>query len=121
VNKQHELTESNYQRIYRINWGLSGPLLLLFAWPYALAAEILGNPPILVYMGALFFSVPFTLTVIHGHISMALGSLHRDMFYAWQTKKGIIFRYFFHPMLFRTRFRLAMILASFIGLLAGLV
>lgn len=120
MNERHELTERNFLRIYRINWGISGPLLFLFAWPYVIAGGILGVADLLTFTGALFFAVPFTLTVIHGHIAMALGSLHREVFYAWQRKKGVVFRTLFHPVLFTTRLRLSLLALSFIFLVAGM-
>lgn len=114
-----ELNVTNYKRIYKLNWLICGPLLLLFAWPYLLLAELLSIPDLLALTGAIFFSIPFSLTVLHGHISVAVGSLHRTRYYGWQTNLSGIFKYPFHPVLFRTRIRLAIIGLSLIILLIG--
>jgi TRAP-type mannitol/chloroaromatic compound transport system permease small subunit len=114
-----ELNKANYKRIYKINWLICGPLLLLFAWPYLLLAEMIQVPDLLGLTGSIFFSIPFTLTVLHGHISVAVGSLHRTRYYNWQTNLPGIFKYPFHPVLFRTRIRLAIIGVSLTILFIG--
>lgn len=114
-----ELNLGNYKRIYKLNWLICGPLLLLFAWPYLLIADILEIEEITGLIGSIFFSIPFTLTVLHGHISVAVGSLHRTRYYIWQTSLPGVFKYPFHPMLFKTRIRLIIVGVSIGMLLVG--
>ncbi len=107
--KVSEINEKNFKRIYRINWILCGPLLLIFSWPYLIIGEMAELPLLFLLTGSLFFAVPFTLTVLHGHISVALGTLQRGLYYEWQKKKVGFFKYPFHPVLFMTRMRIVMI------------
>jgi hypothetical protein len=107
----NELAKKNFERIYRINWVLCGPFLLMFGWPYYMVASLF-SPTLLALTGALFFSIPFTLTILHGHISVAVGALHRDQFYDWQSRRNKFFRVSFHPVLFTTRFRLILLSIS---------
>jgi hypothetical protein len=107
----NELHQKNFERIYRINWVLCGPFLLMFGWPYYMVASLF-CPDIAALTGALFFSIPFTLTILHGHISVAIGTLHRDQYYSWQARRNRLFRVSFHPVLFTTRFRLILLLIS---------
>lgn len=116
-----ELTETNYNRIYRLNWLISGPLLVILGWPYLLLAEVLELNFLSALLGALFFSVPFSLTILHGHISVAVGTLHRDRYYAWQNTKTGVYKYTFNPVLFTTRVRLILISLSILILVLGLI
>lgn len=113
-----ELNEKNYARIYRINWLICGPLLILFGWPFYIIVESMMSP-LLAYISALFFSIPFTLTILHGHISVALGVLHRDNYYSWQRKKKSLLRLLLHPALFSTRLRLSLLAIALIFLLVA--
>ena len=80
-----EFSKSNFQRIYFINLLLGIPLIVLFAWPYYYAAKLIGLMEALRYLGAFLFSLPFMMTILHGHVTMALGSVHRDHYYQWLT------------------------------------
>ncbi|MEX0721141.1 MAG: hypothetical protein WD059_10765 [Balneolaceae bacterium] len=114
-----ELNESNYIRISIINWMLTVPLIVLFAWPYYYASKLVGLDLLLRYMGAFVFSVPFMLTILHGHVTMALGSVHRHLYYEWMDKKPLTYGIFFHPIFVRTRFRLILMVLSLLFLPVG--
>jgi hypothetical protein len=108
-----ELNESNYKRIAIINWMLTVPMMILFAWPYFFGAGLLGIDMVLKYIGAFIFAIPFMLTILHGHVTMALGSVHRHHYYDWMTEqKALTFGLFFHPMFVKTRFRLILLMVS---------
>ena len=97
-----ELSPSNYIRISVINWVLSVPLIVMFAWPYYYAAKLTGMLEAFRYIGAFLFAVPFMLTIIHGHVTMALGSVHRQHYYQWLIDKPYSFGLFYnnHGMIF---------------------
>ncbi|MFA5668591.1 MAG: hypothetical protein WC967_05050 [Balneolaceae bacterium] len=114
-----ELSSSNYKRISIINWILSLPLVLLFAWPYYYATSLLGIEEKLSYVSAFIFTIPFVMTILHGHVTMALGSVHRSMYYRWLTLHPFSFGIFFHPIAVKTRFRLTLLLISLLLLPIG--
>lgn len=114
-----ELSQRNYKRISFINWLLCVPLLFLFAFPYMKIAAFLTIEEIITYLGALLFSISFTLTILHGHVTMALGSVHRHHYYQWLEQRSLTYGLFFHPMFTRTRFRLILLVSSGILLLLG--
>lgn len=114
-----ELSEKKFKRICVINWLLSIPLLVLFGGPYLFMGQYLEIHPQLAYAGALIFSVPFTLTILHGHVTIALGSLHRHHYYNWLDKKALTYGLFFHPVFASTRFRLILVVCSIVLLLGG--
>ncbi|MBO6534866.1 MAG: hypothetical protein JJ966_01505 [Balneolaceae bacterium] len=114
-----ELSPSNFKRISMINWVLSLPLIVLFAWPYYYAAKLVGMGEALRYLGAFIFSLPFTLTIIHGHVTMALGSFHRLNYYQWLTERPFSFGLFYNDLLISTRFRLILLIVSLIFLPVG--
>ncbi len=107
-----EHAESNYRRISLINWFLSVPLLILFGWPYAYLVTFVGLPRWLAYGGGFVFALPMIMTLIHGHVTMALGYAQRDYYYRWLLKNRRTHGLFFHPAFVRTRFRLGLIYAS---------
>lgn len=115
-----ELNPLNYRRIAWINWGLTLPLVVLFAWPYAYLAGILQVPHWMGRFGALLFALPFMITILHGHVTMALGSAHRHYYYEWLRSRPLGYGLFFHPVMIRTRFRLLLAYASLAVLLAGI-
>lgn len=116
-----ELSRRNYKRISIINWLLCVPILLLFAFPYIKIAGFLNIEEIIVYLGALLFSLPFMLTILHGHVTMALGSVHRHHYYRWLEENTLTYGLFFHPIFTRTRFRLILVISSGILLVIGWV
>lgn len=110
-----ELNESNYKRIAIINWILTIPMIVLFAWPYYLCASLLEIDSIVRYAGAFFFSIPFMLTILHGHVTMALGAVHRHHYYNWMIHdKPLTYGLLFHPVFVKTRFRLVLLVLSLI-------
>lgn len=115
-----ELSPKNFKRISIINWLLSMPFFVLFAWPYWYIANFAGIEKIIIYAGCIFFSIPFMITILHGHVTMALGQAHRHHYYEWLNKKPLTFGLFFHPVMMRTRFRLVLLVVSVLIFLAGL-
>lgn len=113
-----ELTDSNYKRISLINWFLTPAMLILFAWPYYLVSNMIGLQELISILGALFFASPFAMTILHGHVTMAVGALHRDNYYKWLNSRPLSYGLLFHPIMFRTRFRLILLLIS--GLILSL-
>ena len=116
-----ELSQKNYKRISIINWILCVPLIILFAWPYLTISAFLETDLRISYIGAFLFSLPFSLTILHGHVTMALGSLHRHHYYEWLEENTLTYGLFFHPMFTRTRFRLILLVISIIILALGWV
>ncbi len=114
-----ELSHSNFIRISLINWVLSVPMIVLFAWPYYYAAKLVGMTEIFRYIGAFMFSIPFMITILHGHVTMALGSPHRDLYYDWLIENPYTFGIFFSKMMVKTRFRLILLIASLLFLPVG--
>jgi len=114
-----ELNPKNYRRIFWINCLLALPLIALFAWPYIAFSHLLTIPPIIFYPGALFFSLPFALTILHGHVTLALGSVHRPHYYSWLGEHPLTYGLLFHPVLISTRFRLVVFTISIIVFLIG--
>lgn len=114
-----ELSNSNYIRISLINWTLSVPMIVLFAWPYYYFAKLIGLSEAIRYVGAFVFAIPFMITIIHGHVTMALGSIHRVHYYNWLKKNPYSFGIFYNEMLISTRFRLILLIVSLILLPVG--
>lgn len=114
-----ELSEKNYKRINFINWALTVPIMLLFAWPYYYSSTLLGIEDFFKYPGAFVFAAPFMLTILHGHVTMALGSVHRNYYYQWLEDNPLSYGFFFHPVFVRTRFRLTLILTSLVIFVVG--
>ena len=107
-----ELSEKNYRRICFINWSLTLPMIVLFAWPYYLVATWSGVSMAMAYIGAFVFALPFMMTVLHGHVTMALGALHRHHYYEWLARYPMSIGFMFHPIMFRTRFRISLVLIA---------
>lgn len=107
-----ELSEYNFKRISLINWGLSFPLMLLFGWPFLFLSSYMGIDRIFTYPGAFLFSLPFTFTILHGHVTMALGATHRHHFYEWLLENQYTYGLLFNRVFTKTRFRLALLAAS---------
>ncbi|MDX1672149.1 MAG: hypothetical protein R3211_07390 [Balneolaceae bacterium] len=106
---QSELSEQNFKRISLINWLLSPPLLILFSWPYLYLSNILEISRLFAYPGSLFFGFPFMITLLHGHVTMALGPVHRQIYYRWLEEHPYTFGLMFFPIVTRTRFRLVLL------------
>ncbi|MEX2600171.1 MAG: hypothetical protein WD355_00905 [Balneolaceae bacterium] len=116
-----ELSVKNYRRICVINWFLAPPLFLIFAWPYRISSQILEVHALYSIPGTLLFALPFTLTLLHGHVAMALGHLHMHHFYDWLRNKPLTYGIFYHDILVSTRFRLILLVLSFAIFAGGLV
>lgn len=116
-----ELTPRNYRRIFWINILLTVPLVVFFAWPYIVLSHFLSLAPVIYYPGAVLFSFPFTLTLLHGHVTLALGSAHRHHYYNWLEEHKLTYGLLFHPMFISTRFRLVILLTSLFVFLIGWV
>ncbi len=116
---QSELNAKNYKRIFYINCLLSVPLLVLFAWPFVVFSRLLSVSPLIFYPGCLLFSFPFILTILHGHVTLALGSAHRHHYYSWLQNHSLTYGLLYHPMFSRTRFRLVVFALSVMVLAAG--
>lgn len=114
-----ELNERNYRRIAIINWSLSVPLLLIFAWPYHFMCQLAGIQIYISYPGSIIFALPFMVTLLHGHVTIALGSAHRHHYYHWLNTHPLTYGLLFHEMLVSTRFRLGILVVSLILLIAG--
>lgn len=119
MNPKSELNESNYKRIAIINWALSVPLLVIFAWPYFFLSELLYINKMLSFPGSIFFGLPFMLTILHGHVTMALGAAHRHHYYRWLSDNPLSFGLLFHFGIISTRFRLILFFFSLIILFIG--
>lgn len=113
-----ELHESNYIRICVINWLLTGPVLLVFGLPYYIVGGHIVSNLIVLIVGALLFSTPFLITVLHGHVTMAIGKAHRHHYYEWLSRHPLSCGLGFHFIMTTTRFRLTLILLSLLLLLA---
>lgn len=114
-----ELSPNNFRRISVINWLLSAPFFLLFAWPYWYLSNFVGIEKMISYVGSILFSVPFMITILHGHVTMALGEAHRHHYYDWLHEQPLTFGLFFHPMMMRTRFRLVLLAISVLLFFSG--
>lgn len=118
---QQELSPKNFKRICLINWLLSVPFFMLFAWPYWYLANFADLQPPFTYLGCIFFSVPFMLTILHGHVTMALGEAHRHHYYDWLSEHPLTYGLLFHPVMQSTRFRLIMLVVSVLLFAAGFI
>lgn len=114
-----ELSEKNFLRICFINWALSVPLLLIFAWPYFFVCEIFGIPRYIAFPGSILFALPFMLTILHGHVTLALGAAHRMHYYDWLKNYPFTYGILFHPIIIRTRFRLILFALGVLVLSVG--
>ena len=115
-----ELSEQNFRRISWINVLLTPPLLALFAWPYYALAQMVSMDERLYLAGMLFFSLPFTLTILHGHITIALGALHRSEYHEWLDRRRWSFGFLMRPVFFTTRLRLALLMLGLVVFVAGM-
>jgi hypothetical protein len=114
-----ELNPGNFKRISIINWLLSVPFFILFSWPYWYLANFVGVEQIITYLGCIFFSLPFMMTILHGHVTMALGEAHRHHYYDWLKENPLTYGLLFHPVMQRTRFRLILLVISMLLFVAG--
>ncbi len=109
-----ELNEDNFRRISLVNWLLNGPTLLVFGLPYYVIVGNWGHWQGGLLLGSFLFAMPFMLSVLHGHVTMAVGKNHREHYYAWLQGKPLSYGLGFHPALVTTRFRASLLAASLI-------
>lgn len=114
-----ELSVNNYRRICYINRALSVPLLLIFAWPYFFICDLFDVNKLIAYTGSIIFAIPFMLTILHGHVTMAMGAAHREHYYHWLQDNPFTYGLLFHPIIIRTRFRLTLFFISLLILVIG--
>lgn len=119
MTNDSELNPKNYKRISIINWLLLAPLLVLFSWPYIYLTRFVGIQKFMAYPGAVFFALPFMITILHGHVTMALGEAHRHHYYRWLNKKPLSYGLLFHPFMMRTRFRLVLLAIALLLFIIG--
>lgn len=116
-----ELSAKNFKRISILNWLLSFPFFLLFSWPYLYVANFMNLESVVTYIGCIFFSIPFMITILHGHVTMALGEAHRHHYYDWLKEHPLTHGLLFHPIMQRTRFRLILLVISILLFIGGLL
>lgn len=116
-----ELSTGNFKRISLTNWLLSLPFFVLFSWPYWYIANFAGIANTLTYVGCIFFSIPFVITILHGYVTMALGEAHRHHYYDWLDEHPLTYGLLYHPVMMRTRFRLILLVISILLFIAGLL
>lgn len=116
-----ELGEINFRRISWINFLLAPPLFILFAWPYAVLGLWFDLQEYWLYSGTFFFAFPLTLTIIHGHVTIALGALQRSHYYDWLKRQRWSYGFWIRPFFFTTRFRLILLIVSLAMLAAGII
>ncbi|MGF1670377.1 MAG: hypothetical protein ACFCU6_08015 [Balneolaceae bacterium] len=116
-----ELSEKNYRRICFINWALSIPLMLLFAWPYYFICYQLNIERMIALPGSFTFALPFMITILHGHVTLALGFTHRHHYYNWLQNFPLTYGLLFHPTIVRTRFRLSLLIISGLLFITGVL
>ncbi|MEX0646303.1 MAG: hypothetical protein WD139_00880 [Balneolaceae bacterium] len=75
---------------------------------------------IIAFPGSILFALPFMLTILHGHVTLALGAVHRHHFYNWLQEKPYTYGLLFHPVIISTRFRLVLFIVSVIIFAVGL-
>ncbi len=115
-----ELTRQNFRKICLINSALFIPLLFLLSWPYYYAGSLFNLPVILLQSGAVLFGLPFTFTILHGIVTVSIGSIQRTYFYKWLGDHPYSYGFLFHPLFVSTRFRLILILTSILLFIIGL-
>lgn len=86
---------------------MSIPLFGLFSWiSFSLSYALIIRWE-LSLVTASFCAFPLMLTMLHGHVTMAIGVSHRDKYYEWLNKKNNPWGWFFHPLFISTKFRFA--------------
>jgi len=120
-NRKNELTHNNYKRISIINWSLAPLLMFFFSWPFFRLGEMAHSNFILNYAGSLLFAFGFSLTILHGHVSIAIGSLHRHLYYQWLSENKFTYGFLFLNFMTRTSVRLSFILVAVLFQLAGII
>ncbi|MDG5767732.1 hypothetical protein QA596_09665 [Balneolales bacterium ANBcel1] len=115
------MSEQNFRRISRINILLVPPLFIIFAWPYYVLGIQAGLPELLLFAGSAGFSLSFTLTILHGHVTIAVGAPHRYNYHDWLRRHRWSYGLLIKPIFFSTRLRLFLLILSAGILISGLV
>lgn len=115
----NELNDSNYRRIAFVSWALSVPLLLIFSWPYFFLSDFYSIHKMIAFPGSILFGLPFMVTILHGHVTLALGAAHRHHFYDWLDAHPYTFGLLFHSVIISTRFRLFLLFISLVMFAVG--
>lgn len=100
-----ELSIYNFRRVGIINLLMSIPLFGLFGWISFSLCYALEKNWILSLVAATLCAFPLMLTMLHGHVTMAIGVSHRDHYYQWLNQKTNRWGWFFHPIFISTKFR----------------
>lgn len=116
-----ELNPKNFVRINRINWVLSPILIFFFGWPFYQVCSILEIAKGYSVLASLFFSFGFMATILHGHVTTAVGSLHRNLYYQWLESHPLTYGLFFHKSLISTRVRILSLFFAFLLLVIGIL
>lgn len=114
-----ELQPANFKRIALINWSLTPLLLFFFAWPFYRLGVIVGSQHEINILSSFIFATSFTLTILHGHVSVAVGSLHRSVYYNWLEANRNTYGLLFSTLFITTRFRLSLLIVAMAIQLAG--
>jgi hypothetical protein len=114
-----ELHHKNYIRICVINWLLTPVLMFFFSWPYFKMGQMLHLDSSLALLGSIVFGFSFMLTILHGHVSVAIGNLHRGLYYEWLESHPYSYGIMFHKGMTTTRFRISLILIAITILIFG--
>src|SRR5690625_6237074 len=115
----NELNENNYRRISYVSWALSVPLLLIFSWPYFFLSDFYSIHKMIAFPGSILFGLPFMLTILHGHVTLALGAAHRHHYYNWLNHHPYSFGLFLLIIVIIIWFLLSLLLASVVLFTVG--
>lgn len=116
-----ELSEQNFRRISWINILLTPPLFILFSWPYAMIGLWFELRELWLYTGTFLFAFPLVQTIIHGHVTIALGALQRSHYHEWLKRRKWAMGFWIRPLFFTTRFRLILLILSLGMLVSGIL
>lgn len=100
-----ELSNRNFRRVGIINLMMSIPLFGLFGWISFSLCYAFQNDWKIALVAATLCAFPMMLTMLHGHVTMAIGVSHRDKYYHWLNQKSNRWGWFFHPIFISTKFR----------------
>ena len=117
--QKDELQPKNYVRINVINWLLTPLLLFFFGWPFFEISNYFSIPHGFGLLGSVLFAFGFTVTILHGHVTVSLGSAHRHHYYEWLEKHALTYGLFFHKGMISTRFRLLTLIIAVVSLFIG--
>lgn len=114
----HDSTD-HFTRISIINALLFAPVTMVFAVPYFKIGSLWISSFTTLLTGSLLFALPFTLTLIHGHVTTSLGKTHRHLYYEWIERTLRLPQSPVAPlrMMMTTRFRIGMMIISLVWLL----